>query len=341
LLARAKRLGVKHTSLDAIRRLRPTETTRDETLNQTEEAIARAEREAGVEMERLTRNILKNVRDRLGAEAIDQIRAGELVGVSDANLADILWQARGLQNMGVAQLRALVFAAQAGEPAINFNRLMSTIRRGRFTVADRNFALETFTQLTEMGVAGARQMLADMSASPSRFRGGLFQMEVIRFVGGAEQVAGIEVRTQVGVRAREYDLILRDGTRIECKDWATWEYAESLADGFERDMLSLTGDFSNPSGLRKMQYFFRLVNGRPVRPIPEIRAFLRARLEQVLAQRNASDATRESMLRDFDDYLNLVQAPNLQRSGGLSLPPIPEAPPNPTVPDQDDEEPEH
>jgi hypothetical protein len=338
LLSRARRLGVRHASLDAVRGLRPTESTRPETLDRTEQAIARAEREAGAEMERLTRNILRNVRDRLGAGAIDQIRAGELSSVSDADLADILWQARGLQNMGPAHLRALVFAAQAGEPAIDFPKLLSTIRRGRFTVADRNFALETFTQMMELRVAGARQMLADMSASPSRFRGGLFQMEVIRFIGGVEQVAGIEVRTQVGTRAREYDITLRDGTRIECKDWATWEYADSLADAFERDMLSLTQNFTNPSGLRHMRYVFRLVGGRPVRPVSEIRAFLRARLERALSQRGADDATRQAMLREFDDYLDLVQAPDLQRTGGLPLPSIPAAPPSPALPRREEEE---
>ena len=257
LLSRARRLGVRHPSLDAIRGLRPTQSTLPETLARTEEAIARAEREAGAEMARLTRNILQNVRDRLGPQAVEQIRAGELAGVSDAELADILWQARGLHDMGVAQLRALVYAARPGEPAIDFPKLLRVVRRGRFRVADRNFALETFAQMMELRVAGARQMLADMSASVGKFRGGLFQMEVIRFIGGVERVAGIEVRTQIGSRAREYDLTLRgDGTRIECKDWATWEYADSLADAFERDVLSLTDNFATPKGLRMMRYLF-------------------------------------------------------------------------------------
>ena len=338
LLTRAQRLGVRHASLDAIRSLRPARSTVPETLDRTEQAIARAEREAGAEMDRLARNILQNVRGRLGAGAVDQIRAGELAVVSDAELADVLWQARGLQDMGVAQLRALVFAGRAGEPAIDVAKLLRTARRGRFGVDSRNFALETFTHLMELGVPGARQMLADMSTSPGHFRGGMFQMEVIRYVGGVEQVAGIEVRTQIGARAREYDIILRDGTRIECKDWATWEYADSLADAFERDMLSLTSNFASPSGLRHMRYFFRLIGGRPIRPVPEIRAFLRARLERVLSQRGANDATRKAMLKEFDDFLDMVQAPDLQRTGGLPLPSVPVAPPSPALPRRDEEE---
>jgi hypothetical protein len=339
LLSRASRLGVRHASLDAVRRLRPTQTTRPETLRSTEEAIIRAEREAGAAMDKLAKNILKNVGDRLGPGAIDQIRAGELSGISDTELADILWQARNLRRMGVAQYRALVFAARAGEPAIDFPKLLRTMRRGRFRVADRNFALETFAQLMELKVPGTRQMLADMSASTGKFRGGLFQMEVIRYIGGAERVASIEAPVEIGARIREYDITLRDGTRIECKDWESWEHADGLADQFERDVISLTGEkFTNPKGLRQVRYLFRLVDGKPVRPVTEIRSFLRARLERALTQRNADHDTRNAMLHEFDDFTDLVQAPNLQRTGGVPLPPIPIAPPSPALRKDEDED---
>jgi len=339
LLSRARRLGVRDPSLDAISRLRPTQTTVPETLRRTEQAIAKAEREAGAAMDKVTRNILKNVSDRLGAGVVNQIRAGELSGVSDADLADILWQARSLQNMGVPHLRALVFAAQAGEPAIDFPKLIRTIRRGRFSVDDRNFALETFTHLMELKIPGTRQMLADMSTSTGHLRGGLFQMEVIRFIGGPERVKIIEARVDVGARSREYDITLRDGTRIECKDWTSWEHADSLADAFERDMLLLTENFAKPSGIRQMRYMFRLVEGKPVRPVAEIRAFLRERLDRMLTQRDATLFTRMAMLDAFDDFIDLVQAPDLQRSGGTPLPPIVVPPPSPALrrDDEDDE----
>ncbi len=336
LLSRARLLGVTDPSLTAIRSLRPTQTTDPARLRTTEEAIARAERDAGARMNELTRNILQNVRTRLGRDAIDQIRAGELRGVSDADLADILWQVRGRQDMGVAQLRALVFAAQPGEPTISIPRLLRTISRGRFVVADRNFALETFTQMMELRVAGARQMLADMAASPGKFRGGLFQMEVIRFVGGAEAVAGIEIREPIAARAREYDITLRDGTRIECKDWSTWEYADGLGDQFLRDMAHLTDNFTNPSGMRRMRYLFRRVNGQPVRPVEEIKSFLRTRLERQLA--GETEEVRNAMLREFDAYGDLVQSPELQRSGSLSLPPPGAPSPAPPFPHDDEDE---
>jgi hypothetical protein len=332
LLSRAKLLGVTHTSLDAIRRKQPTRQTEAKTLRETEELIAKAEREAGKAMDELTQNILKNVRDRLGKDAIEKLRAGELRDITDAQLADVLWQARGLQNMGIPQLRALMFAARPGTPPISFPKLLRTIRRGRFNVADRNFALETFTQMMELRVAGARQMLADMSVSPSKFRGGLFQMEAMRFVGGVEQVASIETREPLGTRAREYDITLRDGTRIECKDWLTWEYADSLGDQFVRDMSLRTQNFANPAGMRGMRYLFR---SPPPLAVENIRSFLRGRLERALA--NESQSVRDGMLREFDAYTDMVQAPQLQRSGGVPLPPPGTPPPVPAWPDDEDE----
>lgn len=330
VLSRAKLLGIQHSTLNEIRRKQPVRQTDPKTLQETENLIARAEKEAGAVMDTLTKNILKNVTDRLGKGALDQIRAGELRDVTDAQLADVLYQARGMHNMGVAQLRALVFAARPGVPPINFPKLLQTIHRGKFNVSDRNFALETFTQLMELRVAGTRQMLADMSVSPSKFRGGLFQMEAMRFVGGVEQVAGIEIREPLGNRAREYDITLRDGTRIECKDWLTWEYADGLGSQFVRDMRLLTNNFFNPAGMRRMRYLFR---SPPPRSVENIRAFLRARLERELA--NEWQSLREAMLREFDAYADLVQAPQLQRSGGLPLPPPGTPLPSPAWPDDE------
>jgi hypothetical protein len=331
LLSRAKRLGYTDASLDAIRRLRPLTQTETATLDATEQRIAKAEADAGGPMSRLTANILKNVIDRLGADAIQQIRAGELGGMSDADLADVLWAARGLKSMGVAQLRGLAFAAQAGEPPIDIAKLLKRARSRSFRVADRNFALETFVHMTELKVAGARQMMADMSVSNGKFRGGLFQMEVIRFVGGVEQVASIEAPVEIGARVREYDITLRDGTRIECKDWASWEHAAGLADQFERDMRSLTKDFADPGGLRRMRYYFRLVRGQPPRPVAEIRAFLRARLVSAMEKDGVATPTAEAMLKVFDDFTDLVQAPDLQRTGGKPLDPIEPSTPSPAL----------
>lgn len=340
LLARARRLGVTDPTLTAISaaRLQVAQRTRPEALDAAERLIAEAERVAGAEMENQTRNVLANLRRRLGARAIDQIRAGELAGVTDADLADVLWQARGLKNMGVAQLRALVFAARPGEPAIDFPRLLRTIRSGGFNVADRNFALETFTQMMELRIPGARQTLADMARSTGSFRGGLFEMEAIRYLGGVEQVRGSQVRRAIGARAREYDIELTNGTRVECKDWATWEYAEeSLGDPFARDMLALTDNFANPAGMRRLRYLFR---SPPPRSVENIRLFLRGRLERLLTERGADRATRDAMLAEFDDYLLLVEAPDLQRTGGVPLPDPRIAPPPGPPPrrDEDDED---
>lgn len=338
LLTRARRLGVSDPTLDQIRgnRLRVGQRTRPEALDEAEQLITRAESVAGARMDQLARNILDNVRSRLGARAIEQIRAGELASVTDAELADVLWQARGLQDMGVAQLRALVFASRPGEPAIDFIRLLRIWRNGRFGVAARNFALETFTQMMERRLPGARATLADMAASTGRFRGGLFEMEAIRYLGGLENVSGTQVRRAIGARAREYDIELSNGQRVECKDWSTWEYADgSLGDPFERDVASLTDNFTNPSGIRRMRYLFR---NPPPRSVANIRAFLRGRLENALRRAEAEPATREAMLAEFDDYLLLVEAPDLQRSGGAALPGPTISPPSPALPTDDDED---
>ena len=44
------------------------------------------------------------------------------------------------------------------------------------------------------------------------------------------------------------------------------------------------------------------------------------------------------MLRAFDDFTDLVQAPDLQRSGGVPLPPIIPAHQSPALPGDEEEE---
>jgi hypothetical protein len=102
-------------------------------------------------------------------------------------------------------------------------------------------------------------------------------------------------------------------------------------------MLALTDNFANPAGMRRLRYLFR---SPPPRSVENIRLFLRGRLERLLTERGADRATRDAMLAEFDDYLLLVEAPDLQRTGGVPLPDPRIAPPPGPPPrrDEDDED---
>jgi hypothetical protein len=332
LLTQARRLGVSDPTLDAIRPLRPGQQTRTESLDATERLIDAAEKKAGGAMQRLRTRMLANLRRRLGADGVAQVRSGELADATDAELGDVVWFARGLRDLGVPQFRALLSAYRAGEPSINVQALLRTARA--FSVAERNFALETFGQLVEARVPNARQLLADMSKSADDFAGGLWGMEYMRYTVGIENVARIEHRVPLGgSRAREYDVILRDGTHIELKNWRGW-YEESLIKEFEDDVTILTSRLTNPDGLVRIRYVFR---HPPPRSIENMRAWFRLRLENILTRADASPELRESMLRVFDRHADLVQSPPMQRSGGLPLPPVPAPQPSPALPGTDDD----
>lgn len=324
LVQRADRLGIKNDPLiKAIRGLRPKQQTSEKTLASTEKKIAAAEKTVGAQIKKLDKQLLSNLRGQLKGEGFAQLRAGQLSGASDADLADVAWFTRGLQQLGVPELRALLFAHRAGGKPVDIPKLLA--RAKGVSVAERNFALESFGYLVESRVPGAHKLLAQMAETGGKFSGGLWAMEYMRYVVGIENVAAIELSVSLEGGAREYDVVLRDGTRLELKNWKQW-YESSLLKQFNKDMVIATSNFTNPKGIRNLRYIFR--DPAP-RSVENTRAEMRKWLQNLLAGKGASPEVIKSMLDAFGGHAELVQVPVMNRTASIPLPPVQ---PGPVVP---------
>ena len=143
----------------------------------------------------------------------------------------------------------------------------------------------------------------------------------------ADDVARLETEPgEVSIRGegvrRDYDVVLKDGTKIELKNWPTWgdDAAMKLGDQFVRDIILGRYD---PATLRSHRYVFREPAAKTV---AEIRSFLRAALvrhlnEQVAANKITADQSG-AMLDAFDREAGLVVISSARYTGAPMIPAV-------------------
>jgi competence ComEA-like helix-hairpin-helix protein len=336
LLDRADRTGYSDDSIDAISKLRPAQSTDPGTLDTTEQKIAAAEKKAGGKMDAKAKKALDNAARKLGKES-GGLRTGSLAGVSDQVVGDALTRVSGRKNLGVEQLRGIIWAHLKGVPIEKF---MDTAQG--FGVAARNRALDTFGKLADAKVRNCERVLSDMAGSGRDFTGGLFTLDVARFGYGIDAIEAFEVRVEGPDGVREIDIVLKVGNmQLELKNWESWEYRTSLADAantkkpgqFLVDMEN--GDFE-PGVLNHHRYLFRY-------PAPEtianIRAYLREQLEIFMRMKGVSPGKTKNLLAKFDATPDLVTESKARADGAVpDAPKIPTALLMPTQPPKDDKD---
>jgi hypothetical protein len=138
---------------------------------------------------------------------------------------------------------------------------------------------------------------------------------------------------------RDYDVVLKNGTKVELKNWTTWDPdpVAKLGNQFVRDVILGKND---PSVFKSHRYIFR--DPAP-RTVEQVKSYLRTELDRHLrlevdAKRLTQDQAAE-VLKAFDAATDLVLVSPARRSGAPPQPPpppTPRIPAAPPVPEEDD-----
>jgi hypothetical protein len=207
-----------------------------------------------------------------------------------------------------------------------------------FGTKARNTALETFGMMADANVRNCQRVLSDMGVDTGKWSGGMFALEIARFGYGIEQIDAFEVHVEGPAGGRNIDVVLKNGFRIELKNWNSWEYRTSLANASDPEepgqfLTDVANQNFDPKVFEWHRYIFRY-------PAPEtpvrIKAYLRAQLELYI--RGKISPTRAKALLDaFDATTDLVTESKARAEGGvLDVPKIPSSSPMPKQPQDDD-----
>jgi competence ComEA-like helix-hairpin-helix protein len=335
LLVRAERQGFTDPALDEISRskLRLPQTTDPKSLAAAEQKIAAAEKSAGAKMDAASKRALKNVANRLKGDR-PLLQSGALSGVSDMEVGDALARVAGRQKLGVGELRGVIWAHLKGVPIEKFMNMAEG-----FGTKARNFALETFGKMADANVRNSQRVLADMGVDAGKWEGGMFALEIARFGYGIEQIEAFEVHVEGPAGGRNIDVVLKNGLRIELKNWNSWEYRTSLANASDPEkpgqfLTDVANQNFDPKVFDLHRYIFRY-------PAPEtparIKAYLRTQLELYIRGK-ISPARAKALLDAFDATTDLVTESKARAEGGvLDVPKIPSSLPMPKQPQDDDD----
>ena len=273
---------------------------------------------------------------KFGKATIDAARKGELAGLSDQQVGDALRMLRNAESLTPAALRG-AFYASLGPPAKSTAAspvpLENAVAYARST-AELNFVLESYLAISEAGIEGSYQLMRDAATSPGKWKGAVWQLDVIRNVIGTSRVKAVEVK----VPGREIDIVLNDGTRIETKDWDFWD-REKVQKQFGVDLEGATSGGTNADGLKDIIWMFR-------DPIPVSRSTIlttmKSTLETFIKAKLKSGTINESqaeLLRDaFKNHKDLLSIPKIDASHVAASEPIITQQPLPPVINQKDKD---
>jgi competence ComEA-like helix-hairpin-helix protein len=344
VIKRADAVGISDPSVDALRKFQVGAT--DAEIATAQSAVAKAEKQGSAKIDQAGKAARQKLeaRDTIPKDWLKQVKVGRLSGVSDQAINDALTQIPSsaksrITRIGPEQVRAIVLAHSEGVPIGRFLE-----RSKGFSVEQRNRALRIYVEAVETGVSGVGRVLKEMSLQASKYRGGLFVLELAEHLG-LRNIKEFEMHVLQGSTERFVDMVLKgDGIWVECKDWGEWQLnnPDKLATQFRKDV-RLSG--YDPNVFTQRQYVF----SKPApRALGEIRAFLREALVQELAAARASKAItadeEAALLAAFDAQKNMVSESALRDEHQLlqpdpgsakTSPPI--AVPPPQVKDDDEE----
>ncbi len=300
-------------------------------LREVEALIEKAE----LTLDKRSAEALKLGIEKFGKETIDQARKGELAGMSDIQVGDALRMLRNAESLSAEAIRGALYASM-GPPGKSTAKTAVPIEKAvqyAKSEAELNFVLESFLAINEAGIEGSYQLIRDAATSKGKWKGAVWQLELIRIVIGTQKVASVEVK----VPGREIDILLKDGRRVEAKDWSVW-YKEKFVKQFRADLEGATAGGTNPKGIKDVIWMFR--DPTPVKR-SEILMEMKNTLESFIADKIAEGTLttiQAKQLRDtFKMHNEILTVPQIDASHvaptkpGTNRPPMP-----PVIDDQDD-----
>jgi hypothetical protein len=330
VLRRAEIYGTSAQYVKAVDALKRISTTKDMgKLTDAEAAIARAE----AKLDALAKKALAKGVDVHGADVIAEVRASAgLEKLTDAQVGDVMRQLRNAPKLSAGALRGALLASIAPEALVRspvpLERLVALSRNP----AELEFMLETFSKLRDAQVGGSYDLLRDAAGSAGKWKGGVWQMELARYVIGIEKILSFEVRVTTATGGRDIDILLRDGRTIEAKDWSAW-LPDKVQEQFYKDLEYNTRDGVDAKGFEKIQWLFR---SPPPASVAKIRATMRATLEQFIAGKGLAKAEADALRDAFDAHLGLVEVPKIDRTQVVQKPGVATTPPLPFKKKDDD-----
>jgi competence ComEA-like helix-hairpin-helix protein len=337
ILERAERTGVTDPTIDKVRKMNIGSRRNEKALAEAETAIAAAEKVGGAKIDAAAKQAYKTRQDArgVGKEGMEAVQADALAGISQTEIGEALLAFKGVRELTPAAIRGAVYAYRAKVDMRGFVE----VAKGK-PVAERNFALETYGRLKDARVAGADKVMADMGGGRGKWAGALWAFEYARFNAGIENVAQLEMRVEVDGVVREVDIVLKDGTNVELKNWGEWETKkEKFLFQFEKDVRQ--GRF-DPALFKKQRYVFR--EPAPA-PLDKVRAEMRGRLDalvraEVAGARMTGDRAKE-VLAGFDAESGLVGTSPARYAGAPDVPPPTPPTPVPLPQTVDDDKDKH
>jgi hypothetical protein len=319
---RAEIYGIKDGTkyLEAVKKMRPGGRRSLEGLREAEAVLERAE----ARIDALARRALTDAEATHGKAAVDAVRADpEFALLTDAQVGDALRAFGGSRNpkgfvFSPEALRGALWATVPEGPGSTRSGITFDNVRGYAGGPEEiTFALEAYGRMRDLGIEGSFALMRRAVSSPGSWKGGVWQMEVARDVFGLENIKAFEFAGG----GREVDILLKNGKRIECKDWApsTWE-APKVRKQMTADLEGATGGGKRPDGIKDILWLFR---APPPRSPATIRATLRDAFTAWLAEKGTSLTPDQidALKTAFDAHLDLVQVPDISRTGVTRPPP--------------------
>jgi hypothetical protein len=319
---RADIYGVKPGTkyLEAVKGMRPGKRAGLEGLREAEAVLEAAE----ARLDAMARRALADAEATHGKGLIDEIRADpEFALWTDAQIGDALRAFGGSRNpkgfrFSAQALRGTLWAAVPEGPGSTRSPIGFEGARGfAGGPEDLTFVLETYGLMRDLGIEGSFAVLRRAVSTRDNFKGAVWQMEVARNAFGLENVKAFEF---VG-SGREVDILLKDGRRVETKDWkpATWD-PPKVRKQMTADLEGATDGGTRPDGIKDIFWLFR---SPPPRPVSTIRSTLRGAFDTWLAGKRATLTPEQiaDLRTAFDAHADLVQAPDVSRTGVIRPPP--------------------
>lgn len=314
---RAETYGVKDGTqyLENVRRLRPGSRESAKGLVEAEAVIAKAE----AKLDARAKKSLVEAEATHGKAVVDAVRADpEFALWTDAQVGDALWAFGGNRNrtgftFTPESLRGAMWMARgpapgSGRSPIPMARMVGFSR----SPAELTFVLETYGRLRDLSFEGSFDVIRRAASSPESWKGAVWQLWVARSVAGLHEISAFEVKGN----GREIDIQLRNGGRIECKDWppSSWN-AEKVSAQTIADLEGATRGGTHPDGIKDVLWLFRPPGPRSP---AFVRSVMRTAMETWIAGKGtALTPAQASALRTaFDLHADLVQ---ISPAGGADI----------------------
>lgn len=299
--------------------------------------------QAEARLDRRALEALDKAKTTHGQAAIDEARLGALAEMSDVQVGDALFSVDGKGKMSPQALRGALYATLVppeGSAAKSPIKLRNVVRFARST-DELVFVLESFAAIREAGIPGGYKVLREASAKRDNWVGSIWQIEAARLVIGLENISHFEFPLTTATGGREVDIVLKDGTKVEMKDWSDWaKLRPKMEKQFKVDLEAETLAGTDASGIKRIRWMFR---NPPPADLATIRAQMKGVLNGFIAEKIAAgtlnEAQADSLRQAFADHLGIAESPVMDRTKvHRPIPPSQPPMPLPFTPGRDEEE---